>query len=50
VTGSEGDVRLNAVIVYMEVPLSEEVLAITQARWGSDAPHRFSPRSRMIGP
>lgn len=48
VTGSEGDVRTNAVIVDVEVPLSEEVLAITQARWGSDVRLRFSPGSRMI--
>src|SRR5664280_766629 len=48
VTGSEGDVRTNAVIVDVEVPLSEEVLAITQARWGSDVRLRFSPGSRMM--
>jgi len=48
VTGSEGDVRTNAVIVDVEVPLSKEVLAITQPRWGSDVRLRFSPGSRMI--
>lgn len=48
VTGSEGDVRTNAVIVDVAVPLSKGVLAITQARWGSDVRLRFSPGSRMI--
>src|SRR5674536_335696 len=50
VTGSEGDVRSNAVIVVVEVPLSEseEGLAITQARWGSDVRLRISPGSRMM--
>jgi hypothetical protein len=48
VTGSEGDVRINAVIVDLEVPLSEEALEITRARWGSDVRLRFSPGSRMI--
>jgi hypothetical protein len=48
VTGSQSDVRVNAVIVELEVPLSEAALEITQARWGRDVRLRFSPGSRMI--
>jgi hypothetical protein len=48
VTGSEGDTRTNAVIVDVEDPISEEMVEITQARWGSDVRLRFAPGSRMI--
>jgi len=48
VTGSEADVRINAVIVEMGSPLSEEAIEITRARWGSDVRLRFAPGSRMI--
>ena len=47
-TRSEEDIRINAVLVEMEVPLSEETLALTRDRWGSDVRLRLSPGSRMI--
>jgi hypothetical protein len=47
-TGSEEDIRINAVLVEMEVPLSEEMVALTRAQWGRDVRLRFSPGSRMI--
>jgi hypothetical protein len=47
-TGSEADIRINAVLVEMEVPLSEGALEIPRARWGSDVRLRFAPGSRMI--
>lgn len=48
VTGSQADVRINAVIVDMEVPLSEETIALARARWGTDARLQFAPGSRMF--
>jgi hypothetical protein len=48
VTGSTGDTMTNAVIVDVEDPLSEEMIEITRARWGSDVRLRFAPGSRMI--
>ena len=48
VTGSEVDIRINAVVVEMEDPLSEEAVALTHARWGRDVRLRFAPGSRMI--
>jgi hypothetical protein len=47
-TGSEADIRINAVLVEMEVPLSEEAVALTRAQWGMDVRLRFAPGSRMI--
>jgi hypothetical protein len=47
-TGSEADPRINAVLVDLEVPLSEAALALTEARWGHDVRLRFAPGSRMI--
>jgi hypothetical protein len=47
-TGSEEDPRVNAVIVDVEDPISEEMIEITQARWGRDVRLRFAPGSRMI--
>lgn len=47
-TGSAADIRINAVIVDMEVPLSEEAVALARARWGRDVRLRFAPGSRMI--
>lgn len=48
VTGSMADIRINAVLVEMEVPLSEEAVALTRARWGRDVRLRFAPGSRKI--
>jgi hypothetical protein len=48
VTGSQVDVRINAVFVELEVPLSEEALEITRTCWGSDVRLRFAPGSRLI--
>jgi hypothetical protein len=48
VTGSVADIRINAVLVEMEVPLSEDAVALTRARWGRDVRLRFAPGSRMI--
>lgn len=48
VTGSGADTRINAVIVEVEDPLSEEMIEITRARWGSHVRLRFAPGSRAI--
>ena len=48
VTGSTGDTMTNAVIVDVEHPLSEEMIEITRAGWGSDVRLRFAPGSRMV--